>query len=29
MSEACLIAQRFIKDHMLLNDYRPHDMPIA
>ena len=29
MSETSLIAQRFIKDHMLLSDYHPHDMPIA
>ena len=29
MSEISLIAQRFVKDHMLLKDYHPHDMPIA
>ena len=29
MSEASLVAQWFVKDHMLLNDYHPHDMPIA
>ena len=29
MSETSLIAQRFVKDHILLNDYRLHDMPIA
>ena len=28
MSETSLTAQRFVKNHMLLNDY-PHDMPIA
>ena len=29
MSETSLIAQRFVKDHILLNDYHLHDMPIA
>ena len=29
MSKASLTAQRFVKYHVLLNDYHPHDMPIA
>ena len=29
MSEVSLIVQRFVEDHMLLNDYHHHDMPIA
>ena len=29
MSELSLIAQQFLKDHLLLNDYHTHDMPIA
>ena len=29
MSETSLIAQRFVKDYVLLNDYHPHDMSIA
>ena len=29
MSDTSLITQWFTKDHMLLNDYHPHDMPIA
>ena len=29
MSKTSLIVQRFIKDHLLLNDYDLHDMPIA
>ena len=29
MSETSFIAQRFIKDDMLLSDYHPHDIPIA
>ena len=29
MSETSFIAQWFVKDHVLLNDYHPHDMPIA
>ena len=28
-SKTSLIGQRFINNHMLLNDYHPHDMPIA
>ena len=29
MSDESLIAQQFLKDHMLLNDDIPHDMSIA
>ena len=29
MSKTSLIVQRFVEDHMLLNDYHHHDMPIA
>ena len=29
MRETSLIGQEFVKDHMLLNDYHLHDMPIA
>ena len=29
MRETSLIGQEFVKDHMLLNNYHPHDMPIA
>ena len=29
MRETSLIGQEFVKDHMLLNDYHPHDMPIV
>ena len=29
MSEVSLIVQRFVEDHMLLNGYHHHDMPIA
>ena len=28
MSETSLVAQRFVKDHILVNNYQPHDMPI-
>ena len=29
MSKTSSIAQRFVKDHILLNGYHLHDMPIA
>ena len=29
MSETSLTAQQFVKNHMLLNVYHPHEMPIA